>query len=112
MMPTQPGWWMLPGMEDNRHLILIPEKTMTLYHTLYRKMTILIPILPEVPEYAKSQVSGQPPRATFAVIRSTPNGLIPTNTRFNPVHLPEPTLPSGPHPRETPKRSELGASGR
>jgi hypothetical protein len=26
-----------------------------------------------------------PPRATFAVIRSTPNGLIPIDTRFNPV---------------------------
>jgi hypothetical protein len=31
---------------------------MTLHHTPYRKMTILIPTLPEVPEYEKSQVPG------------------------------------------------------
>jgi uncharacterized protein YqiB (DUF1249 family) len=31
---------------------------MTLHHTLYRKMAILIPTLPEVPEYVKSQVPG------------------------------------------------------
>jgi uncharacterized protein DUF6908 len=31
---------------------------MTLHHTLYRKMAILIPALPEVPEYVKSQVPG------------------------------------------------------
>ena len=31
---------------------------MTIHHTLYRKMTILIPTLPEVPEYAKSKVPG------------------------------------------------------
>ena len=29
---------------------------MTIHHTLYRKMTILISTLPEVPEYAKSKV--------------------------------------------------------
>jgi hypothetical protein len=34
-----------------------------------------------------------PPRAIFAAIRAIPNGLIPTDTRFNPVQLPEPTLP-------------------
>jgi hypothetical protein len=32
--------------------------TMTLYHTLYRKLTVLIPTLPQVPEYVKSQVPG------------------------------------------------------
>jgi uncharacterized protein YqiB (DUF1249 family) len=31
---------------------------MTPYHTLYGKMTILIPTLPEVPGYVKSQVPG------------------------------------------------------
>jgi uncharacterized protein YqiB (DUF1249 family) len=31
---------------------------MTLHHTLYRKLTVLIPTLPEVPEYVKSQVPG------------------------------------------------------
>jgi hypothetical protein len=34
---------------------------MTIHHTLYRKMTILIPTLPEVPEYAKSKVPGYRP---------------------------------------------------
>jgi uncharacterized protein YqiB (DUF1249 family) len=43
---------------DNCRLIPIPEMTMTLYHTLYRKLTVLIPTLPEVPEYVKSQVPG------------------------------------------------------
>jgi uncharacterized protein YqiB (DUF1249 family) len=36
----------------------MPEKTMTLHHTLYRKPTVLIPTLPQVPEYVKSQVPG------------------------------------------------------
>jgi uncharacterized protein YqiB (DUF1249 family) len=31
---------------------------MTLHHTLYRKLTVLIPTLPHVPEYGKSQVPG------------------------------------------------------
>jgi hypothetical protein len=31
---------------------------MTLHHTLYRKLTVLIPTLPEVPEYAKFKVPG------------------------------------------------------
>ena len=31
---------------------------MNLHHTLYRKLTVLIPTLPEVPEYVKSQVPG------------------------------------------------------
>lgn len=31
---------------------------MTLHQTLYRKLTVLIPTLPEVPEYVKSQVPG------------------------------------------------------
>jgi hypothetical protein len=31
---------------------------MTLHQTLYHKLTVLIPTLPQVPEYAKSQVPG------------------------------------------------------
>jgi hypothetical protein len=31
---------------------------MTLHQMLYRKLTVLIPTLPEVPEYVKSQVPG------------------------------------------------------
>jgi uncharacterized protein YqiB (DUF1249 family) len=31
---------------------------MPLHHTLYRKLNVLIPTLPEVPEYVKSQVLG------------------------------------------------------
>jgi hypothetical protein len=31
---------------------------MNLHHTLYRKLTVLIPTLPQVPEYVKSQVPG------------------------------------------------------
>lgn len=31
---------------------------MTLHHTLYRKLKVVIPTLPEVPEYAKSKVPG------------------------------------------------------
>lgn len=31
---------------------------MTLYHTLYRKLNVLIPTLPQVWEYVKSQVPG------------------------------------------------------
>jgi hypothetical protein len=58
---------------------------MTLHHTLYRKMTILIPTLPQVPEYAKSQVPGHRPPISGTGIRSIPNGPIPTDTRFTPV---------------------------
>src|SRR5918999_3744292 len=47
--------------EDNRRLIPRPETTMTLHHTLYRKLTVLIPAMPQVPEYAKSQVPGHRP---------------------------------------------------
>jgi hypothetical protein len=35
-----------------------PEMTMTLYHTLYRKLNVPIPTLPQVWEYVKSQVPG------------------------------------------------------
>jgi hypothetical protein len=31
---------------------------MTLHHMLYRKLTVLIPAMPQVPEYAKSKVPG------------------------------------------------------
>lgn len=31
---------------------------MTLHHTLYRKLKIVIPTLPHVPEYVKSKVPG------------------------------------------------------
>lgn len=43
---------------DNRRRISIPETTMTLHHTLYRKLKIVIPTLPQVPEYVKSKVPG------------------------------------------------------
>ena len=44
-------------------------------------------------------------------IRSIPNGLIPTTTRFNPVQLPEPTLPSGLHVSETPNCLDIWHRG-
>jgi hypothetical protein len=83
---------------------------MTLYHTLYRKMTILIPTLPQMSEYAKSQVPGTTPISGTGM-RSIPNGLIPTATRCNPVQLPEPTLPFGLHLSETPNCLEYCSLG-
>jgi uncharacterized protein YqiB (DUF1249 family) len=41
---------------DNYRLTPIPEKKMTVHQTLYCKLSVLIPTLPEVPEYVKSQV--------------------------------------------------------
>jgi hypothetical protein len=70
-----------------------------------------------------------PPRATFAVIGPTPNGLntkyrsgmdaagragCPLYSNRSPIpsgSAPEPTLPLGPHSHSTPKRPKLGASG-
>jgi len=44
-------------------------------------------------------------------IRSIPSGLIPTNTRFNPVQLPEPTLSFGLHLSETPNCLDIWHPG-
>jgi len=40
---------------------------MTIHHMLYRKMTILIPTLPQVPEYVKSKVRIDGPQSRFTV---------------------------------------------
>jgi hypothetical protein len=84
---------------------------MTIHHTLYRKMTILIPILLEVPQYAKPQVPGHRPDLRHR--HSTlPNGLIPTDTRCNPVQLPEPTHPLTFTRTRRQTTQKLGTSGR
>jgi hypothetical protein len=52
---------------------------MTPHHTLYRKMTILIPTLPQVPEYAKSQVPGHCPDPRH---RHSINSKLPDPNRY------------------------------
>jgi hypothetical protein len=74
---------------------------MTLHHTLYRKMTILIPTLPEVPQYAKSQVPGH---CYDLRHRHSIDSKRPDSNRY-PIHsgsAPEPTISLGLHSRETP----------
>jgi hypothetical protein len=44
--------------------------------------------------------------STSAAIGITANGLIPSQSPTQSGSTPEPTIPFGPHPRETPKRSE------
>jgi hypothetical protein len=78
---------------------------MTLHHMLYRKTIILISTCRKCLSTRNPKFPGTAPIPGTG-IRPRPNGLVPTDSPFNPVQLPEPTLPLGPYPRETPKRPE------
>jgi hypothetical protein len=71
---------------------------MILHHTLHRKLDVLIPTLPE---YAKSQVSGHRPDLRH---RHAIDSKRPDSNRY-PIQsgsAPEPTISLGLHSRETP----------